>query len=238
MKRAIKLAAPLLAALILSACGGDAKEPPQSYVLEENSLPSFNALVALEDGVEFEQTAGEEGGTAYRYTQLSDAGKVVEEYTQALETDYDCIIAADSDSSSAPDYSADSGQVLAAQELEDSDQVFLLTIQWEENACTITASLAEQDVLPQQEEQSMTLAQAVELIRRTPLSVLGLSGESMDDYLVIPLEGTVFLDGMPCILVNIYLAENHKFEQSYLIDVANMQLYRADPETKKAVLLN
>ena len=66
MKRAIKLAAPLLAALILSACGGDAKEPPQSYVLEENSLPSLNALVALEDGVEFEQTAGEEGGTAYR----------------------------------------------------------------------------------------------------------------------------------------------------------------------------
>lgn len=240
MIRAVKAAAPLLAALLLSACGGsDKAEPPQTYALEENSLPSLTELVTLEDGFEFEEADGEdEGSVSYIYSKLSDAGKIVEEYTGDLETDYDCVIAPGSDEASTLDFSADSGQVLAAEELEDSDQVFLLTIQWEDGECTITPSLADKDVLPQQEDQSITLEEAVALIKRTPLSVLGLSRNSIDEYIILPQEGTVFLEDQPCLLINIYQAENHQFEQSYLLAVPGMKIYRLDRETGEAVALN
>lgn len=239
MIRAIKAAAPLLAALVLCACGGsDKTEPPQTYVLEENSLPSLTELVTLEDGFEFEEAEGEDGSVSYIYSQLSNAGKVVEEYTGDLEKDYNCVIAPGSDQEGALDFAADSGQVLAAEELEDSDQVFLLTIQWDEGECTITPSLADKDILPQQEDQSITLEEAVALIKRTPLSVLGLSGNSIDEYIILPQEGTVFLEDQPCLLINIYQAENHQFEQSYLLAVPSMQIYRLDRESGEAVALN
>ena len=240
MIRTIKAAAPLLAALLLSACGGsDKAEPPQNYVLEENSLPSLTELVTLDDDFQFEEAEGEEeGSVSYIYSKLTDAGKIVEEYTGDLEKDYSCVIAPGSDEESTPDFTADSGQVLAAEKLEDSEQVFLLTIQWEEGTCTITPSMADQDVLPQQESQAITLEEAVELIERTPLSVLGLSGTSIDEYLIMPQEGTVFLEDQPCLLINVYRAENHQFEQSYLLSVPSMQIYRLDRDTGEAVALN
>ena len=58
MKHMAKAAAPLLAViLLLAGCGGSGKDtPPQSYTLGDSSLPSLNALVTLEDGVQFQQT--------------------------------------------------------------------------------------------------------------------------------------------------------------------------------------
>lgn len=239
MKPMIKAAVPLLAVLLLSSCGGK-KEPPQSYDLEGNSLPSLDALVELDEGVEFEESEGdgEEGaGVSYVYSKLSAPGEIAEEYTQQLEKDYGCVIASAPGSSTAPDFSTDSGQALAVQELEDSEQVFLLTLQWEEEACTVTPSMAGQDVLPQ-DERFVTLEEAVELVRRTPLSVLGLSGTSMDEYIILPQDGTVYLDGKPCILLNIYQEEDHQFEQSYLLDMTDMQLYGLDRETNEAIALH
>lgn len=232
MKQLIKAAAPLLAVLLLTSCGGSI-EPPQEYTLGEDSLPSLTALVTLEN-VQFEESTGEDDAVTYVYSGLSSGGETAQEYTKALESDYECTIATDSETSGAPDFTASSGQALAAQQLEDSDQLFLLTIQWEDTSCSITPSLADADTMPQQEDQSITLDQAVSLLENMSPSALGLSGSSMDEYLIYPQEGTVLLDEQPCLLLNVYSASTHQFQNSYLLTVPALQVYKLDRATGEA----
>lgn len=230
MKQLIKAAAPLLSVLLLTSCGGS-KEPPQEYTLEEETLPSLTALVTLEN-VQFEETTGEGDTVTYVYSGLSNGGEIVKEYTQALESDQQCTIATDSETSGAPDFTASSGQALAAKELEDSEQLFLLTIQWEETSCSIIPSLADADAMPQSmETQTITLDDAAALLEAMSPSQLGLTGSSMSEYLVYPHEGTVFLDDQPCLMLNIYAATDHQYQGSYLLTVPALQLYKLDRAT-------
>lgn len=230
MKQLIKAAAPLLAVLLLTACGGS-KEPPQEYTLEEEIIPSLTALVTLEN-VQFEETTGEDDAVTYVYSGLSNSGEIAKEYTQALESDQQCTIATDSETSGAPDFTASSGQALAAKELEDSEQLFLLTIQWEETSCSVTPSLADADAMPQpQEDQSITLDEATALLEAMSPSQLGLTGSSMSEYLVYPQEGTVLLDDQPCLLLNVYAATDHQYRGSYLLTVPARQVYKLDRAT-------
>ena len=236
MNHIMKAAAPLLAALLLTSCGGS-KEPPQEYTLGEDSLPSLTALVTLED-VQFEETTGEDDTVTYVYSKLSNGGETAKEYTEALESDYECTIATDSDTSGAPDFTKSSGQALAAQELEDSDQLFLLTIQWEDTSCSVTPSLADADAMPKEESQTITLEQAVRVLQTMSPSTLGLPGGSMANYLVYPQEGTVFLDKKPSLLMNVYSSDDHQFQGSYLRTVPDMRVYALNRDTGEATPLN
>lgn len=234
------MAVSLLAAFWLCACGGSQGiDAPQSYTVDQNSLPSLNELVTLEEGYTCKETEeDEEGNVSYVYSKLTDAGQIVESYTQSLEQDYSCTIAAGADSESGLDFTADDGQVLAAQQLEDSEQVFLLTIQWDQDSCTITPSLADQDVLPQEDGQTITFEQAVALVRTTPTSVLRLSGSSMDEYNVLPQDGAVFLNDQPCILLDVYRKDDHQLEQSYLLTAPDLKIYLLNRNSGEAFLLN
>ncbi len=237
MKHMAKAAAPLLAIiLLLAGCGGSGKDtPPQSYALGDSSLPSLNALVTLEDGVQFQQTQDEEAAApTYVYSQLVSGGQTAQAYAKALEEDYSCLILADQDTGGTPDFSASSGQALAALEQEDSEDVLLLTIQWEDTSCSVTPSQTTKEALPQSQSDAITLEEAVDCLKRLPPSYLGLSGSSMDQYTVLPQEGTVLLDGKSCLCLNVYLTQTHQFQQSYLLTVPDLQVYRLDRATGQA----
>lgn len=236
MKYRWNAAGLLLAVLLLCACGGGKKETsPESYDVEGGSLPSLTALVTLEDA-EFESITGEEGAVTYRYSKLASGGETAQAYTEALESEQECTIAADENTPGAPDFSQESGQVLAGKQLEDSEQILLLTIQWEAESCSVTPSLAQADALPEEEQESMTLKEAVDVLHRSDPSVLGLSG-SMDEYLIYPQEGTVYLDGQPCLLLNVYSAADHSFENSYLLTISDRNIYQLDRESGQATML-
>lgn len=231
----VKAAAPLLAAvLLLAGCGGSGKEePPQDYSLGESSLPALSTLVTLGDDVQFQQTEDKGAGTVtYTYSQLTSGSQTARDYTQALEQDYSCRILADLETGGTPDFSPSSGQALAAQESEDSDDVLLLTIQWEDTSCSVTPSQTTKDALPQ--EESITLDEAVDYMKGLSPSYLGLPGSSMDQYTILPQDGTVLLDGKPCLCLNIYFAQTHAFEESYLLTVPDLQVYKLNRETGQA----
>lgn len=236
MKGTLWAAALLTAALLLTSCGGKA-EPPQEYTLGEDTLPSLTALVEQE-GVEFEESAGEDDVVTYVYSKLEHSGEAAKTYTETLEKDYDCTIATDSKTSGAPDFTASSGQALAARALEDSDQLFLLTIQWEDDACSVTPTLADQDAMPQEAEQQLvTMEEVIDLLEKKTPAALNLTGTSMEEYLVYAQEGLVHLDDQAALLLNVYAATDHQYRASYLVTVPAMKVYQLNRATGEVTAL-
>ena len=83
------------------------------------------------------------------------------------------------------------------------------------------------------------MEEAVALIKRTPLSVLGLSGNSIDEYIILPPGGGPYFWRISlAFLLTFIRLKNHQFEQSYLLAVPSMQIYRLDRESGEAVALN
>lgn len=234
MKRVTKAAALLLAAL-LTACGGSEKEePPQVYATGEDSLPSLNALVTLDEGFQFQQTVGEDGETlTYTYSGLTDGASTAQAYAEALESDYECRIGADVKTGGTADFTAATGQAAALRSAADPEQKYILSIQWEETSCSVTPSLAQASDLSWQDPSPVTLEEAVEHIKSLSPSCLGLTG-SMDDYKVIPQDGTVMLDDMPCLCINVYHLQTHQIANSYLLTLPDLQVYLLDRETGQA----
>lgn len=241
MKHKIKAAIPLLAAaLLLAGCGGsDKADPPEDYSTGAGSLPSLSKLVALGEDSQFRETQDEEAGTVtYVYSQLASGSQTAQDYTQSLEQDYNCRILENQETGGTPNFSAPSGQAVAAQESEDSDDVLLLTIQWEETSCSVTPSQGTKEDLPQSKSESMTLDDAVNYMKSLSPSFLGLSGSSMDQYTILPQDGTVMLNDELCLCLNVYNNQNHRFEQSYLLTVPDRNVYQLDRETGQATPLN
>lgn len=157
----------LAAALLLSGCSNSsAPEPPLDYALGEDSLPSLSSLVTLDSSFQFQESASEDepDSVTYVYSQLSNGGETAEQYTKALEEDYNCTVSTGDTNLTAPDFSAASGQALVFQSPDGSDECFRLTVQWEETSCSVTPSLVPKDEIPQtadEAENSVTVEEAV-----------------------------------------------------------------------------
>ena len=245
MNGTVKTAALLCAAaLLLSGCGGKSQQPPETYDLENDSLPALTALVSLNSEFSFDETQQEDGENGesftYLYSSLDNGGQTAQEYAQALEKDYECTVYPDEETGTSVDFSAPSGQALVARPLEggEEDDRFLLTIAWDETSCSVTPSVVQQADLPQTQTSSITLEEAVAYFHTVPPSYLGLSGSSMDEYLLFPQEGTVFLEDQPCLCINVYSAQTHQFQQSYLLSVPDLQVFKLDRDSGQATPLH
>lgn len=244
MKHAKKAAVSMLAAaLLLSGCSNSsAPEPPLDYALGEDSLPSLSSLVTLDSSFQFQESASEDepDSVTYVYSQLSNGGETAEQYTKVLEEDYNCTVSAGDTNLTAPDFSAASGQALVFQSPDGSDECFRLTVQWEETSCSVTPSLVPKDEIPQtadEAENSVTVEEAVAHMEGLSPAYLGLSGSSMAQYTIIPQDGLVRLDDQECLCVNVYLADTHQFQKSYLLTLPALQVYALDRITGQATPL-
>lgn len=234
MRPVANILLPLLSALfLLAGCGGgDTAELPEAYTVGEESMPALNALVTLDGESQFQQTQDEESGSVtYHYSQLTSGGETAQTYTQALEADCGYTIESDPEGSGSTDFSAPSGQVLAVHETDDPENVLLLTIQWEENSCSVTPALTPASELPQTEP--VTLEEAVEHLQGLSTEQLGLPGQTAE-YLFVPQDGTVLLDGRSCYCINVYQRQPYQFRQSFLLTLPDLQVYRLDRASGQA----
>lgn len=234
------IAALMAAVLLLSGCGDKTKtEPPQNYALGDSSLPSLNALVDLGTEYQFTLNRDEDSGEEeYVYTGLTDAGACAQEYTQTLESEWECRIGSSETDANPPDFFAEEGQALAVLDTEDPDSLFLVTIRWEASSCTVVPSLGASADLSWSQEEPITLKEAVEYMEGLTPSQLGLPGSSMKDYEVFAQEGTAFLNDEPCLCMNVYRTSDHQLAQSYLLTVPGLQVYRLDRQTGEAYPLD
>jgi len=82
------------------------------------------------------------------------------------------------------------------------------------------------------EPESMTVAESIDYIEAMTPKSLGLEGNIMEEYEVLPMAGTVLVDGLPCTEVDVYRQDDRTgtnvFQGSYLLDRSGRALYELD----------
>lgn len=85
---------------------------------------------------------------------------------------------------------------------------------------------------PAAEENILTMSESVDYMQTLTPGQLGLEGDSMDDYEMLPSEGLILVDGEPCTEIMVYRRDpktgTNVFQGSYLLDRSGSSLYRLD----------
>lgn len=125
--------------------------------------------------------------------------------------------------------------------------VLTVRITWSEGQCVVTADEAEGMVTspprPQQTPggSSVTIREAQTRLEGMDPAKLGLSGETMEDYTVFPMDGVEMVDGAACITLYVYTNKNtqnsNQFMGSYLMTIDGLHLYRVNPITGEIEVL-
>lgn len=199
----------------------------------------------------------------YTYTDLVDAGKAAQTYTSQLTAESPAFSVVDEEfvRTSRPDFTTQEGMVLLARnivppepdekEAEDGEEppapepaeVLTVRIEWSRGVCVVTADEAEGTVTspppPPASSSgggSMSISQAQSYLEGLDPAKLGLAGTTMDEYQVLPIDGVVMVNDMPCTMLNIYSSDaynSNKFMGSYLMSLDGAHLYQLDPVTNE-----
>ena len=239
MNKMLKNTMLLAGAIALAGCSS-APEPPVDYTAGESSLPAINELVELEETFAFDETTNDDGTVVYSYSELPSGMQTAQAYAEALKESWNCRILSDLETGSDASFSLASGQAVAVCETDGGEEDMVLTIQWGQNFCSVTPSLMDSSEVPAPTPSptTVTLEEAVDELMSFSPQQLGLSGESMEEYLAFAQDGTVLLDNTPCICVNVYLAQTHRFEETYLLTLPNLSVFRLDRASGQAVALS
>ena len=144
-----------------------------------------------------------------------------------------------------PDFSAETGSAHLARATGKGDEIISLRAEWAPTRCAITVGLAHGAIkeLPPKENNSvytnpyltpMTELEAIDYVASLEPGQLGLEGESMEEYSVYSMTGSVMINDEPCMQIRVFSkdnpAGNNAVEATFLIDgVGN--LYRIEEST-------
>lgn len=85
------------------------------------------------------------------------------------------------------------------------------------------------------EENILTMSESVDYMQTLSPALLGLEGDSMDAYEMLPSEGLILVDGEPCTEIMVYRRDpktgTNVFQGSYLLDRSGTSLYRLDRDS-------
>ena len=235
---------------------------PAEYVLNEahiSALPVWgDALVyqeevkpeppegSGEEGEEDDAAAGAEGFTKilYRYEGLQDPGQLVAAYMTLMTTPDggfstvdDTLLRID-----PPELEGkSSGSVQLARNVPKAEDgtgggVHSLLLSWSGDQCSVTLDMPEGRVRdPKPDTPQLSERRGLSDLKEMHPSKLGLEGESMDAYELMPVEGAVRIQGMPCQRVNIY-DESNQIAGSYFLS-SDGRLYKLDVASNAVVEL-
>ena len=122
---------------------------------------------------------------------------------------------------------------------EPPDMVLTVRITWSPGKCVVTADEEEGRVTSPPSsgaaQHPVTQRGAAQVLKRLDPAMLGLPGQSMEGYEVIPMDGTELVDGLTAIRMHVYSDDNasgtNDFMGSYLMTIDGDHLYRVDPNT-------
>lgn len=154
--------------------------------------------------------------------------------------------AAPEESSAQPSEEPSDAPEESAQPVDEPpDLVLTVRITWSkaEGKCVVTADEEEGRVTspppPPSAQHPVTQRGAMQRLEAMAPSALGLPGGSMEEYEIIPMDGTEMVDGITAYRMHVY-SDNRTtgasdFMGSYLMTIDGDHLYRVDPNTDEVV---
>ena len=245
--RNLKKLSCILLFLLLYACGQKAPALPSEYTIAEDGLPSLQeALSISNDEYQFSESMDSGADSAsYTYSKLESSNGITNDYISFLENEEDCFVIDESGAiQDNPNFSKTSGNVLVGKESTSGNGVFVLDISWQEGSCTISPTIKNdieihnQSSYSDEEENSLTLDEMVDLFESFSPEELGLPGGSMSDYDIFPEEGFVLVDKNPCIKINFYQKSTHRYQATYLISSDGTHIYQLNRQSDKVTELS
>lgn len=145
--------------------------------------------------------------------------------------------------SAAPSESPSAEPTESAEPVEEvPDLVLTVRITWSPGQCVVTADEEEGRVTspprPVPAQHPVTQRSAMQILKGMNPAELGLSGDSMDAYEVIPMDGTELVNDMAAIRMHVYGSSTsgaNDFLGSYLMTIDGDHLYRVDPVTDEII---
>ena len=229
-------------------------EPPAEPEKEEEKDKEQDASEENEEEGQAEEPAGTEEPAAeteevppktlYRYEGLKNPAGLIAGYTAVMTCEDAGFSVVDETllRIDPPEEFAAQGSVqLARNEPKGEDGtgggVSSLLLSWEGTSCSVlldTPEVRVHDPKPETPAPSAPRRGLSDLEAIHP-SKLGLPGESMEAYEMIPQEGSVRIAGSICVRVNIY-GEGNQFAGSYFLSTDG-KLYKLDESVNKVVEL-
>ena len=125
--------------------------------------------------------------------------------------------------------------------LEDAEtmekSLFSLTITWENDVCSVAVGQLAGGITqppPPPQPKPLTLGGAIDFFYSSHPSELGLDGESMLQYQVLPLDGAVLVGTTPCLRMNVHAIDENTgtnvIAGQYLVSNDGLSLYFIEPD--------
>ena len=208
------------------------EEPAQGDTGEEDSS---------EEKEPEEEEPTEPTAVAYRYEGLSSPGIVVSAYTMLLTAEDVGFSQVDEELIRLKEpepLSVETGSVRLAKNAPEDGKALFLYMEWTEEICTVTADLVDGRVKNPPEPVSpvgpmgMSADQMIDYMLSLNPSVLGLEGATMEEYDLLMQDGSVLIDGNPCVRVNAYRIDSetgtNEIGGNYFLSLDGSHLYRLD----------
>lgn len=214
--------------------------------LEEQEVPASEAPPAGEEGEAGEEdTASEEPAeptaVTYRYEGLSSPGTLASVYTTLMTAEDVGFSQVDEELiriKEPEELAVEAGSVHLAKNAPEDGKVLSIQLEWTEEICTVTADLVDGRVKNPPEPVSpmgpmgMTADQMMDYMQSLNPAVLGLEGASMEGYELLMQDGSVLIDGNPCVRINAYRVDNqtgtNEIGGNYFLSLDGSHLYRLD----------
>lgn len=180
----------------------------------------------------------------YRYEGLKNPVSLVSAYVAVMSTEDAGFSVVDETllRIDPPEEYGERGSVQLARNVPEAEDgtgggVHSLLLSWEETNCSVLLDMPEGRVHDPKPETPAPAAarRGLSDLESIHPSKLGLPGESMDGYKLIPQEGSVRIAGTVCMRVNIYSSDN-KFAGSYFLSTDG-KLYKLDEDANAVVEL-
>lgn len=247
MKFNWKIAIPLLVVVVAAAVvclilmlkGGDDGEKkeeeklPIAYSVGSIEIP---AMTAGEDE-EVSWTQDAEG--VYTYTGFTDNAAAAESYVmELLDANLGFSVVDDSYIKvEEVEFAETEGTVSVARDFEEAGKLYHIRIEWSEDSCVVKMEIPEGIIRETRkaEDSSQTLSEKMDYFKSLSPAVLGLEGESMEEYEIYSMSGTVIVDDNSCLQIRVCSKENPAGTNDpsgvYLLSSDGLHLYHLDEVT-------
>lgn len=232
-----------------------AEEEPAPAGDAELEAPTWAEADPQEEASDEEDAAGEEEEASaeeeaepkeptvvgYRYEELNSPGTLVQVYTTlmtAKDVGFSRVDGELTRLEEPEDPALEGGTIRLAKNAPEEGMAMCILLDWTEELCTVTFDLVDGRVknppapVTPMGPMGMSADEIEDYIGSLDPAVLGLEGTSMDDYELLIQDGSVLIDGNPCVRVNAYYTDpntgTYGIGGNYFISLDGSHLYLLD----------